>query len=74
MDIENKRELSEQLNLMNISIKEIIDLTEIMLLGLESEKVDSMEMVISGICILNKLLKDKGLKIEYAIDSLDGSV
>lgn len=51
-----------------------MDLTDIIILALESECMNNMELAISSVCILNRLLKDAGLMSEGAINILDNSV
>lgn len=74
MDDKCKNDLSDKLNKLNIYIHELVVLTDIIILALESECMNNMELSISSVSILNRLLKDAGLMSEGAINILDNSV
>lgn len=64
--------LSDRLNEINISIQELVDLTDIMLIALEGGEITSIELAISGISILKKEMSVVAVMTENAISSLDG--
>lgn len=64
--------LSDGLNEINISIQQLVDLTDIMLIALEGGEITSIELAISGISILKKELSVVAVLTENAISSLDG--
>lgn len=64
--------LSDRLNEMNISIQQLVDLTDIMLIALEGGEITSIELAISGISILKNEMKIVAVMTENAISSLDG--
>lgn len=74
MDDKCKDDLSDILNKLNIALHELADLTEIIVLGLESESMNNMELAISCVCTLKRLLEDAGLMSEDAINVLENSV
>ncbi|MDF2542701.1 MAG: hypothetical protein K0S47_2419 [Herbinix sp.] len=72
MDNISNNPLPDQLNELNISIQQLVDLTGIMLIALEGGEITSIEIAISGLSILKKELKAIAVLTEKAISSLDG--
>ncbi len=72
MSDNSNQELSNQLNVLNISLHELIDLTDIMLSGLKSEDSISAETMVSAVSILNRLLINSVTTLDKAMMYMDG--